>query len=296
MRRRGLAGIETDSPRVRLCVVVRQPLRSTRRIGKILLVEHFQTRLVTGQLGQHRVGAGAGQARIEQFDHHIDVFHALGDGFLGQVHVTGKPLDGHRITSFALLFGGMHCPVLQPASGCALQDSGLFSLAPARAPPIICMCTTRIGSLQITQECPMKPVSELLKRRESAPWHTTPETSVFDALQLLAQHEVGALMVMTGPRLVGVVSERDYTRKVALLGRNSREVTVADIMTADVLTVTPETRTNTCMALMSQRRIRHLPVMQDGEVIGMISIRDLMDDIIADHEQTIQQLTSYIQS
>ena len=142
----------------------------------------------------------------------------------------------------------------------------------------------------------MKSVSELLKRRESALWHTTPETSVFDALQLLARHEVGALMVMTGPRLVGVVSERDYTRKVALLGRNSREVKVADIMTADVLTVTPETRTTVCMALMSQRRIRHLPVMQDGEVIGMISIRDLMDDIIADHEQTIQQLTSYIQS
>jgi len=142
----------------------------------------------------------------------------------------------------------------------------------------------------------MKPVSELLKRRDSTLWHTTQEASVFEALQVLARHEVGALMVMTGDKLVGVVSERDYTRKVALLGRNSKEVKVADIMTANVLTVTPETRTHACMALMSQKRIRHLPVVQGDQVIGMISIRDLMDDIIADHEQTIQQLTSYIQS
>jgi len=142
----------------------------------------------------------------------------------------------------------------------------------------------------------MKPVSELLKRRDSALWHTTPDASVFEALQVLARHEVGALMVMTNDKLVGVVSERDYTRKVALLGKNSKEVKVADIMTANVLTVTPETRTHACMALMSQKRIRHLPVVQDDKVIGMISIRDLMDDIIADHEQTIQQLTTYIQS
>lgn len=142
----------------------------------------------------------------------------------------------------------------------------------------------------------MKPVSELLKSHDSTLWHTAPEASVFEALQILADHEVGALMVMTHDKLVGVVSERDYTRKVALLGRNSKEVKVADIMTADVLTVTPETRTHACMALMSQKRIRHLPVVQGGKVIGMISIRDLMDEIIADHEQTIQQLTSYIQS
>ena len=142
----------------------------------------------------------------------------------------------------------------------------------------------------------MKPVSELLKHRDSAVWRIEPEATMFDALQTLARHEVGALMVMTGDKLVGVISERDYTRKVALQGRNSKEVRVADLMTPDVLTVTPATRTRECMTLMSQRRIRHLPVVDGGKVVGMISIRDLMDDIIADHEQTIEQLRTYIQS
>ena len=142
----------------------------------------------------------------------------------------------------------------------------------------------------------MKPVSELLKQRSSTLFHTAPDTTVFDALQILARHEVGALMVMVGEQLVGVLSERDYTRKVALLGKNSKEVRVSEIMTANVITVGPQTRTRDCMALMSQKRIRHLPVVDGGKVVGMISIRDLMDDIIASHEQTIEQLTSYIQS
>jgi CBS domain-containing protein len=142
----------------------------------------------------------------------------------------------------------------------------------------------------------MKPVSELLKRRDSAVWRIEPGATMFDALEALARHEVGALMVMTHDKLVGVISERDYTRKVALQGRNSKEVLVAELMTADVMTVTPSTRTRECMTLMSQKRIRHLPVVDGERVVGMISIRDLMDDIIADHEQTIEQLRNYIQS
>ena len=142
----------------------------------------------------------------------------------------------------------------------------------------------------------MKPVSELLKHRNSAVWRIEPGATMFDALEALARHEVGALMVMTHDKLVGVISERDYTRKVALQGRNSKEVLVAELMTADVMTVTPSTRTRECMTLMSQKRIRHLPVVDGERVIGMISIRDLMDDIIADHEQTIEQLRNYIQS
>jgi len=140
----------------------------------------------------------------------------------------------------------------------------------------------------------MKPVSQLLKQREGTLWHVRPDDTVFSALQLLAQHEVGALVVMDGGRLVGIVSERDYTRKVALQGRNSRETKVADIMTAHVLTVTPGTGTRACMALMSERKFRHLPVVDGDTVLGMISIRDIMDDIIADHEATIAQLESYI--
>jgi CBS domain-containing protein len=142
----------------------------------------------------------------------------------------------------------------------------------------------------------MKPVSQLLKNREGTLWHVRPEDSVFGALELLAQYEVGALMVMDGGRLVGVISERDYTRKIALQGRNSRETRVAEIMTRNVITVSPATGTRECMVLMSAKKIRHLPVVDGTTVLGMISIRDILDDIIADHEQTIAQLESYIQS
>jgi len=142
----------------------------------------------------------------------------------------------------------------------------------------------------------MKPVSELLKKRDGTLWHVRPDESVFAALELLARYEVGALMVMEGGRLVGVFSERDYTRKIALQGRNSRETSVAEIMTRNVVSVAPRTGTRACMSLMSEKKIRHLPVVDGSTVLGMISIRDIMDDIIADHETTIAQLENYIQS
>ena len=142
----------------------------------------------------------------------------------------------------------------------------------------------------------MKPVSELLKQRDGTLWHVRPDDSVFSALELLSRYEVGALMVMEGGRLVGVLSERDYTRKIALQGRNSKETLVEEIMTRNVYTVSPSTRTRNCMALMSEKKIRHLPVLDGTTVLGMISIRDILDDIIADHEATIAQLENYIQS
>ena len=142
----------------------------------------------------------------------------------------------------------------------------------------------------------MKPVQELLKNRNSSVFQVAPSVTVFEALRLLADYGVGAMIVMDQGRLVGVISERDYTRKVALQGRNSKETTVADIMTRDVITVDASTGTRACMTLMSQKKIRHLPVVAGAKVLGMISIRDIMDDIIAAHEQTISQLTSYISS
>ena len=142
----------------------------------------------------------------------------------------------------------------------------------------------------------MKPVSELLKQRDGTLWHVRPDESVYSALELLARYEAGALMVMEGGRLVGVFSERDYTRKIALQGRNSKETRVEEIMTRNVYTVTSSTGTRTCMALMSEKKIRHLPVVDGAIVVGMISIRDILDDIIADHEATIAQLENYIQS
>jgi CBS domain-containing protein len=143
----------------------------------------------------------------------------------------------------------------------------------------------------------MKPVSELLRKHTNSTqtlWHTRPDASVFEALQLLAEYSVGALLVMENGKLVGIVSERDYTRKVALQGRSSKDTKVAEIMTRNVFVVSPQTRTRQCMAMMSEKKIRHLPVVEGDTVIGMISIRDIMDDIIADHEFTISQLENYI--
>lgn len=140
----------------------------------------------------------------------------------------------------------------------------------------------------------MKPVSELLKNRGPSVWRISPEATVFDALHLLAEHDVGALLVMENERLLGIFSERDYTRKIALQGRDSRHTLVNEVMTPNVLVVKPTTEMRECMSLMSQRKIRHLPVMEGDQVIGMLSIRDLMNDIIADDEMTIAQLQSYI--
>ena len=142
----------------------------------------------------------------------------------------------------------------------------------------------------------MKPVSQLLAGREGTLWHARPDDTVFEALQLLAKYEAGALMVMEQGRLIGVISERDYTRKIALQGRSSKDTLVKEIMTRDVLYVTPNTTTHDCMALMSEKKIRHLPVLDGNTVVGMISIRDILDDIIADHEATIEQLENYIRS
>ncbi|MBK1687037.1 CBS domain-containing protein [Rubrivivax gelatinosus] len=142
----------------------------------------------------------------------------------------------------------------------------------------------------------MKPVSEVLRRRQGTLWHVHPDDSVYAALELLAAHEIGALLVMDGGCLVGVVSERDYTRKVALQGRNSRETRVAEIMTREVVRVPPEAPMHECMALMSEHRIRHLPVLSGATVLGMISMRDLLDELIAEQERTIAELEHYIHS
>jgi CBS domain-containing protein len=139
-------------------------------------------------------------------------------------------------------------------------------------------------------------VSELLKKHDGTLWHVTPEMTVYEAVEKLAHYEAGALLVMDGDRLAGVFSERDYTRKVTLVGRHSKDTLVSEIMTADVVTVSAATRTRECMSLMSTRKIRHLPVVDGDRVLGMISIRDIMDDIIADHESTIAALHSYISS
>ena len=143
----------------------------------------------------------------------------------------------------------------------------------------------------------MKPVAQLLKANDQSNFlRVAPDVSVFVALELLSTLRVGALMVMDGERLIGIFSERDYCRKVALKGRNSKETTVADIMTSEVFTVPSTTSTHACMALMNEKHFRHLPVVDGDKVLGLISMRDIMADVIADHEFTISQLENYVTS
>ena len=140
----------------------------------------------------------------------------------------------------------------------------------------------------------MKTVAELLKAKPARVVSVTPETTVLEAIKVLAREDVGAAIVMSGSRLAGIVSERDYTRKVILQGRASNSTRVEDIMTANVVCVTPRTSARECMSLMTDKQIRHLPVVDDSRVIGMVSIRDIVGDIIADQDFTIEQLEHYI--
>ena len=141
----------------------------------------------------------------------------------------------------------------------------------------------------------MKNVTDLLKSKAQRQMVTVkPEDTVLEAIKVLAREDVGAAVVVSGSQLVGIFSERDYTRKIVLKGRHSETTRVEEIMTANVICVTPRTKTRDCMALMSEKGIRHLPVVDEGRVVGMVSIRDIVTDIIADQDFTISQLGQYI--
>lgn len=142
----------------------------------------------------------------------------------------------------------------------------------------------------------MKTVKELLQMKGSAVHSVTPQTKVFDALKLMAEKNIGAVLVLADGKITGIMTERDYARKVILLGKSSHEITVSEIMSDQVLMV-PTTQTiEECMGLMTNQRIRHLPVMDGDKLIGLLSIGDLVKEVIADQEQTIKQLESYIHS
>jgi CBS domain-containing protein len=142
----------------------------------------------------------------------------------------------------------------------------------------------------------MKTVRQLLQSKGSAVYSVTPEASVFDALKLMADKNIGALLIVSGGKLAGIMSERDYARKVILHGKSSHDMLVREIMSEKVVTVQPEQTVEDCMALMTGKRIRHLPVVNGDKIIGLLSIGDLVKEVIAEQEQTIKQLESYIHS
>jgi CBS domain-containing protein len=140
----------------------------------------------------------------------------------------------------------------------------------------------------------MKTVNQLLQNKGSRVWSIGPDAFVIEALKLMAEREVGALVVLEGNQVVGILSERDYARKVSLLGKSSKTTPVREIMTEKVVFIRPEQTVEDCMALMTNKRIRHLPVMDGNRLVGVISIGDVVKEVISQQEFIIAQLENYI--
>ncbi len=137
-------------------------------------------------------------------------------------------------------------------------------------------------------------IGAVMQMKRGVIWSTGPSASVFEAIELMAEKEVGALLVMEQGELVGIVSERDYARKVVLQGRSSKETPVAEIMSSPVTCVSPHNTVGECMRVVTDQRIRHLPVMEKGAVVGVVSIGDLVNWVIREQETTIRHLEAYI--
>ena len=137
-------------------------------------------------------------------------------------------------------------------------------------------------------------VGEVLKHKGHQTWSVTPDATVFDTIQMMAEKNIGAILVMEGDKLIGIVSERDYTRKVILKGKSSKTTTVREVLSSSIVSVTPNDTVEHCMQLMTDKRVRHLPVLENDRVVGMVSIGDLVNWIINVQRQTIQQLRGYI--
>jgi len=144
------------------------------------------------------------------------------------------------------------------------------------------------------KEEPMSAVRDILQTKGNTVWTITPEASVFEALGTMAEKNVGALVVVQNDSVVGIISERDYARKVELKGRNSKELRVRDIMTFNPVFVHPNQSIEECMEIMNKKHIRHLPVLEVQNLVGMITIRDAIKAVISEKEHTIKQLENYI--
>lgn len=141
----------------------------------------------------------------------------------------------------------------------------------------------------------MKPVAEVLRSKDiDTLYSVTPATTVLEAVILMAEKGIGALLVMEGEKMVGIISERDYVRRAVLFERSAFGTTVGEIMTADVVTVSPKDGTQHCMQLMTDKRLRHLPVVEDGQLLGLLSIGDLVKDAMQEQDKLIKHLEGYI--
>jgi len=140
----------------------------------------------------------------------------------------------------------------------------------------------------------MSTIGHILQHKGNEVWTTTPDTVVYDALSLMADKNIGALLVLDQAGVVGIFSERDYARKVVLKGKSSRDIRVSDIMTDRVVYIKPKQTVEECLALMTDKKVRHLPVMAEDRLAGLISIGDVVKAIISDREFTIVQLENYI--
>ena len=140
----------------------------------------------------------------------------------------------------------------------------------------------------------MRTAKDILQYKGTQVWSVSPDDTVLHALGVMARHECGAVVVIEGERLAGILSERDYARKVVLAGRSSKDSAIRDVMTVEVVCVPPEQTIDECLALMTDKRIRHLPVLDGKRVVGMVSIGDLVRARIAEQEHVIEQLQQYI--
>jgi len=140
----------------------------------------------------------------------------------------------------------------------------------------------------------MRTAHDILRSKGHTVWSVRPSDSVLAALGIMAEHDIGAVLVLDGERLAGIFTERDYARKVVLVGRSSRDSPVSAVMTSHLVCVAPQRSVDECMGLMTEKRVRHLPVLEHKRVVGVVSIGDLVKETIADQEFTIHQLQSYI--
>ncbi len=138
------------------------------------------------------------------------------------------------------------------------------------------------------------PISTLLHNKTAPLWSIAPEATVFEAIKLMAEKNIGSLLVMSGGKLAGVFTERDYSRKIALQGKSSKDTRVREIVSSQVVSVTPHHSIEDCMKLMTENRVRHLPVMEDEKVVGLVSIGDLVNWIISAQNAAIAQMEQYI--